>query len=186
MEQLESDVFLGVLLSVIQPRRDVRHFLAIQARWMSLLEVSPPTSKSRRKSRRTYWRLQLLLNHCSLPPKQPAKCVTLKLRTQAASLDLNSLSPQHHATTRVKIAVDCRHFSVVVLYYRITLRRVSRWELQTYLVYLNLKSLRPTHSLLSRRSAFFLPGTSIVQQITPFIVESLWNRSPSSIWQSSL
>ncbi|CAC9895985.1 unnamed protein product, partial [Aureobasidium pullulans] len=115
VEKLESDVFLEVPLSIVQPGCDVRHLLAMQARWMSLLEVSPPTSKSRRKSRRTYWRLQLLLNHCSLPPNQPAKCVTLKLRMQAVSLDLSSLSQQHPATTRVEIAVDCRHFSVVVL-----------------------------------------------------------------------
>lgn len=61
VEQLESDVFLGVPLSIIQPGCDVRHFLAIQARWMSLLEVSPPKSTSRRKSRWTRWKLQLLL-----------------------------------------------------------------------------------------------------------------------------
>lgn len=122
-------------LSIIQPRCDVRHFLAIHARWMSLLEVSPPTSKSRRKSRRTYWRFQLLLNHCTLPPNQPAKCVTLKLRTQAASLDLNSLSPQHPATTRVEIAVDCRHFSVVVL------TTVSRYAI------CHVESCKPTWSI---------------------------------------
>lgn len=61
VEQLGSDVFLEVPLSIIQPRCDVRHFLAIHARWMSLLEVSPPKSTSRRKSRSTCWKLQPLL-----------------------------------------------------------------------------------------------------------------------------
>lgn len=61
VEQLKSDVFLEVPLSIIRLGCDVRHFLAIQARWMSLLEVSPPKSTSRRKSLWTCWKLQLLL-----------------------------------------------------------------------------------------------------------------------------
>lgn len=74
-------------------------------------------------------------NHCSLPPNQPATYVTLKLRTQAASLDLNFLSPQHPATTRVEIAVDCRHFSVVVL------ATVSRYAV------CHVESCKPTWSI---------------------------------------
>jgi hypothetical protein len=46
-------------------------------------------------------------NHCSLPPNQPATYVTLKLRTQAASLDWSQIlsSNTHPSTTRVKATV---------------------------------------------------------------------------------
>ncbi|CAD0048171.1 unnamed protein product [Aureobasidium pullulans] len=104
----------------LPPTSNSQHHAATRARTVSscrdsacelhhvaTCEVSPPKAHHAANRVGLAGNCSYSSNHCSLPPNQPATYVTLKLRTQAASLDWSQIlsSNTHPSTTRVKATV---------------------------------------------------------------------------------